>query len=201
MAKIYGRGVFLRRGAKHYLMHSILHLFYSFFIFYFSRSPLFLLPIFGAFYNFRNFLNFFSGKEAEEKVVQALSRLSDDFNIVRNYRFPGGDIDLIVVGPSGIFLFEVKKVRGKVLVNREGVWYGKINFYEQLMRGVEYIRGKVPEYAKKCLSYGVVIDGGKIEVEQGAKNVLRWWNVPKFVRKGNKLSGEEVEEIMEALGV
>jgi len=210
MAQIYGSSLFLSGGIRSNISKFLLHALSSILIFAYLRAaglkyllaiPPALLPLGGALLSARNTIQLVSGKEAEEKVVEALSRLDDRFRVIRNYRYPGGDIDVLVIGPSGVFVLEVKRVRGKVKSTMEGVVYGGKNFYEQLMGGVDYISRKLPEYARRHVKWAVVVDGGKIERKIGGKPVLRWWDVPRFVSRGRFLSEEDIEEVMEVLGI
>lgn len=58
------------------------------------------------------------GRWGEEKIVEQLRAMLDDrWALIRNFVYPGrkgGDIDLILVGPPGVWVFEVKAYAGKV---------------------------------------------------------------------------------------
>jgi Holliday junction resolvase-like predicted endonuclease len=58
------------------------------------------------------------GRWGEEKAVEALRYALDGrWTIVRNLEFPNrrwGDVDLILIGPSGVWAFEVKAYSGQV---------------------------------------------------------------------------------------
>jgi hypothetical protein len=57
------------------------------------------------------------GQEGEERVVQLIVQALDgNWHIFRNITIPGrnkGDLDLVLVGPPGIWVLEVKNFRGK----------------------------------------------------------------------------------------
>jgi hypothetical protein len=53
---------------------------------------------------------FSAGIKAEQKVKKELGKLNDDFTVFHNYPLPRrGDIDFVVVGPTGVFGLEVKR--------------------------------------------------------------------------------------------
>jgi len=53
---------------------------------------------------------FSSGIKAENIVRKALRQLDDRFTVIHNFPLPKrGDIDFVVVGPTGIFCVEVKR--------------------------------------------------------------------------------------------
>lgn len=71
--------------------------------------------------NFRNYRN---GREAEERVLEELrAALDNRWTIFRNLVLPGakGDIDLVLVGPSGVYVLEVKAYKPTVRINN-GAW-------------------------------------------------------------------------------
>jgi hypothetical protein len=53
---------------------------------------------------------FSAGIKAEQKVRKALSRLDDSYTVFHNFPIHRrGDIDFVVVGPTGVFAVEVKR--------------------------------------------------------------------------------------------
>ena len=59
-----------------------------------------------------------AGKEGEDRVAAALGGvLGDDWTLFRGYRNPGGEIDQVLVGPSGVIAIEVKYVNGKAHIS------------------------------------------------------------------------------------
>jgi hypothetical protein len=55
-----------------------------------------------------------SGIAGEQSVGKQLKKLSDEFTIFHNLKIQGvGDIDYVVIGPTGIFAVEVKSHRGR----------------------------------------------------------------------------------------
>jgi hypothetical protein len=58
------------------------------------------------------------GRWGEERVVEALrTSLDGRWTLIRNFTWPGrkgGDIDLVLVGPGGVWAFEIKAYAGRV---------------------------------------------------------------------------------------
>jgi len=60
-------------------------------------------------------------KKAEDTVYNLLAkRLPKEYTIYRSLSLGFGDVDLIVVGPKGIFVIEVKSNRGTIYLNESG---------------------------------------------------------------------------------
>src|SRR5207247_8670464 len=55
------------------------------------------------------------GLEGEQSVASELSYLNDEFLLLNDVMLPGGkgNIDHILVGPTGVFVFETKNYSGK----------------------------------------------------------------------------------------
>jgi len=70
------------------------------------------------------------GWEGEIRLAAELSYLSDEFLLLNDVMLPGskGNIDHIVVGPTGIFVFETKNYSGKY------VCYGDRWFFQGILQ-------------------------------------------------------------------
>lgn len=86
------------------------------------------LFIVGWYYFLLQYLNYRAGIIGEQKVTRILlAALSDEYSIFNDVKLksmPGGNIDHIVVGPTGIFVIETKNYKGKISYygdNWEGV--------------------------------------------------------------------------------
>ena len=89
-----------------------------------------------------------SGNEGERAVAAQLNdRLGADWTLISGYRGPGGEVDQIVIGPSGAFALEVKNLNGSVTVNGDEWRRDKYDRYGNLVeRSVPIIdrRGRSP---------------------------------------------------------
>ena len=77
------------------------------------------------------------GQEGEDNTVQlVVQALNGNWHVFRNLRLPGrnkGDLDIVLVGPPGVWVLEVKNFRGK---------------YRNIGEQWEYLRGKTWKNAK-----------------------------------------------------
>ncbi|MGI9952489.1 nuclease-related domain-containing protein [Moorellaceae bacterium AZ2] len=60
------------------------------------------------------------GAGAEEKVSEILGELSKEYAISNDFPCPMGNIDHIVVGPTGVFVIETKNHSGEITVSSKG---------------------------------------------------------------------------------
>ena len=64
----------------------------------------------------RNYNRWHRGTEGEDAVLQTLRGLPDAYTVVANFVPPGtrqGDLDLLVLGPAGVLVVEVKSYTGR----------------------------------------------------------------------------------------
>jgi len=76
-----------------------------------------LVPLAGFYFYLRKYRIYSGGWEGEKKVVQLLSsKLSDDYTLINDLSIHNGrgDIDLVVIGPNGIFVLETKNWSGDI---------------------------------------------------------------------------------------
>lgn len=74
-----------------------------------------------------------SGHEGEQRVMEHLSRLPDEWVLVSGYRNAKGEIDQILLGPSGIFAIEIKFINGVVHCDGDRWWSDKYDRYGNLV--------------------------------------------------------------------
>ena len=75
-----------------------------------------------------------AGKEGEDRVAAALDGvLGDDWTLFRGYKNPGGEIDQVLVGPSGVIAIEVKYVNGRVHISGDKWTRDKYDNYGNLV--------------------------------------------------------------------
>lgn len=101
----------------------------EFALFFSPVSVIILAVIFGplAFYTYRRHKwhkresqNFRRGRKGEDAIWYELEKLSDDFVIFQDMRLGDkGNIDFVVLGPTGLFTIEVKSNYGLVGFNGE----------------------------------------------------------------------------------
>ena len=78
------------------------------------------------------------GKEGEERVVELLRRVLDDrWTLFRNLKVPGlggGDLDGVLVGPTGVWLLEIKSFSGRYRNRGEHWFYWKHNGWRKMRK-------------------------------------------------------------------
>ncbi len=76
------------------------------------------------------------GKEGEERVVELLRQVLDDrWTLFRNLKVPGmgrGDLDGVLVGPTGVWLLEIKNFSGRYRNRGEQWFYWKHNGWRRM---------------------------------------------------------------------
>lgn len=73
----------------------------------------------------RNYNRWHRGAEGEESVLQTLRGLPDTYTAIANFVAPGtrsGDMDLLVLGPAGVLVIEVKSYTGRFACSG-GTWF------------------------------------------------------------------------------
>jgi hypothetical protein len=63
----------------------------------------------------RMFSNFIQGDTGEWQIKKELLRLPSNYTVFQDVDLGRGNIDFVVVGPSGVFAVEVKSHRGKIV--------------------------------------------------------------------------------------
>ena len=87
----------------------------------------------------KRYIKFNQGKKGEGSVCYELHKLSDDYLVFQDINLAGhGNIDFVVVGPSGIFTVEVKSHKGVIGFNgteltKNGHTFKERNFLDQAM--------------------------------------------------------------------
>lgn len=75
-----------------------------------------------------------AGSEGERRVIETLSRrLSDDWVGICGYCNPGGEVDLLLVGPPGVMAVEIKYLNGRIHCDGDRWWRDKYDKYGNLV--------------------------------------------------------------------
>ncbi|MDH4482710.1 MAG: nuclease-related domain-containing protein [Rhodoferax sp.] len=71
-----------------------------------------------------------AGADGEQRVKDAMDRqLGDEWVAVSGYKNPGGEIDLLLVGPDGVLAIEIKFLNGEVSCEGDRWWRNKSDKY------------------------------------------------------------------------
>lgn len=102
--------------------------------------------------------NWLKGQRGEDDVFDILKRLPKEFSPLEDLRLSDrGNIDEVVVGPTGIWAIEVKNVRGNITYNGERLFNGgyPLNALNQALAEAYAVRDKLNDVLKKEYSYSV----------------------------------------------
>jgi len=152
------------------------------------------------------------GTDGENQVARVLATFPDDFHVIHDLTTPNGNLDHVVVGPTGVFVLDAKNWRGVVTADGKGelVLNGKptekpsIRPFVGRMMGV---REKIAVLAPNMNAFFkglLVFTSARVEAKWGTTgNVhcvtdeqLRGYIVEKDF--GEKLKPEEVKRIAQA---
>jgi hypothetical protein len=64
--------------------------------------------------------NWEKGAAGEKSVAHTLSKLPDEFRVVNDVATPFGNLDHVVIGPTGVFVIETKDWRGVIGADGKG---------------------------------------------------------------------------------
>lgn len=157
-----------------------------------------------------------SGIEGEISFANILKKAAPPYHtIIYDYTTPRGDIDAIVVGKTGVYVFEVKNVKG-FLTTENGEWkrykiglHGnvyslKTNNYElQVKRNVAYIKNLLQvNNINTQIDYYVVFTNKDLQIDEKIKNekmihIKDFEN--DFAWNKENLTNEQVEKIIRTL--
>ena len=157
-------------------------------------------------------LNLRSGLTGESTVAESLSRFPDHFHIIHDITTPFGNIDHVVVGPTGVFIIDTKNWRGivqadgkgELLLNGKSTAKSSISQFTGRLMG---LRDKVRSIAPHLDPYydGVfVFTSARVEAKWGTTgrvNCLRDSQLYDYIvekKFGKRLNHDEVAQIAEA---
>ena len=125
-----------------------------------------LVPLAAFYYYMRNYRVYNAGWEGEKQVTNLLSsKLSDEYLLLNGLylRNGGGDIDHVVLGPSGVFVLETKNWSGDITCNGDEWQRGGKNGFKtspslQVKRNAAKIK-HVIDSSPALRSLGVMVEG------------------------------------------
>ena len=157
-------------------------------------------------------VNMQRGANGEDLVAQALERFPDEFKVINDLTTPFGNLDHVVVGPTGVFLLDTKNWRGVVSPDGKGelLCNGKPtdkSFVRQFVGRIMGIKERVKALAPSLDPYFqavFVFTSARVDANWGTtKSVhcIRDDQVFDYIvesKRGNKLTREQVETIAQA---
>ncbi|WP_273000884.1 nuclease-related domain-containing protein [Hydrogenibacillus schlegelii] len=149
------------------------------------------------------------GARGEERVETILSTLPDTYDVFHDLPCPVGNIDHIVVGPTGIFVIETKSHRGEITVSSDGSLLRdgrplEKNVVSQVWRQTMWLK----EILESRLGHSVFIHpflvfvNGFVQVYrpvQGVTVLPGKWLAETITKKPSRLTEQQVSEIKQSL--
>jgi len=148
------------------------------------------------------------GIKGESRVEEVLRELDDSYILINNVRLPegGGNIDHVVVGPTGVFAIETKNIKGNFVCEGDN-WYkiknGKIRRIRSISRQARQnayrLRMMLKSHGCDQFVHGIVVLTGKCKVDliNPSVPVLGPDGLVKFIRNANtKIPMRRVYEIV-----
>lgn len=149
------------------------------------------------------------GAEAEERVSDILDQLPEEYHVVHDVVIGRGNIDHVVVGPTGIFTIETKSHRGK-LTEEQGQLRLNGRALEKDFLAQAYAEAMaVKAYLKKIsgkdffVSPMLVFTAGFVSVKGSPKGVTVLpgkWLLERIQRGAERLDKDEASRLARALG-
>jgi len=175
-----------------------------------SRVLFLLVPLMGVLLFFRTYRQYKHGIEGENQVAKTLSSsLNDDYCLINDVSLPDGkkgNIDHVVLGPTGIFAIETKNQKGKIECNGD-VWNGVIgrNPSKQARENATRIYDAIASLEifrlRKPWIQGVVVFANKnadLNIHNSIKvEVKRIDELANYIltKESRRLSSQEIESI------
>lgn len=152
------------------------------------------------------------GADGEDTVAQILTRFPNDFHVVHDITTPFGNLDHVVIGPTGVFVLDAKNWRGVVSPDGKGelLVNGKPTSKPEIRRFVGRmmsVRDKVKVIAPKFDPFYhalFVFTAARVDAKWGTTgkvNCLTDDQLFDYIVENNfgqRLTSEEVEQIAQA---
>ena len=157
-------------------------------------------------------MNMRKGAAGETLVGIVLGDFPEEFKIINDLTTPFGNLDHVVVGPTGVFVLDTKNWRGVVAADGQGelLWNGKATdkpFVRQFVGRIMGIRDQV-----KLLTYGFdpffqavfVFPSARVDANwgtTGSVHCIRDDQLSDYIvesKAGRKLKEPEVERVAQA---
>lgn len=145
------------------------------------------------------------GAGAEEKISEILKELSKEYAVFNDFPCPMGNIDHIVVGPTGVFVIETKSHSGEITLSSEGELLrdGKPlekDFLKQVLGQCFWLKEKLSERGIKVsyINSVVVFTQAFVKVYRPVKGVQvvnKKWLLNCITEAKHRLSDDERHQV------
>jgi hypothetical protein len=150
---------------------------------------------------------YYGGAGGEQDVGLALSRLPEEFHIFNGLDFDAGDVDHVVVGPTGVFVVETKNHAGTISLRdgrlcRNGVLLSH-DFVRQAISEAMYVKGRLRPQVPCHVRPVVVFVRARVRVRatiEGVRVVPLTSLADVITERAACLSREEIRRYVKRLG-
>ena len=156
-------------------------------------------------------INFRKGVMGEVAIGYILERFPDDYRVIPDLSTPFGNIDLVVIGPTGVYVVDAKNWKGVVAADGKGelLLNGKPTDKSEI-KNLERRIMSIKEKIKVLSSFDPYVRGifafpsAYIEAKwgtTGAIHCLKDEQLYDYIvenKKSNKLSDKEIERLSQA---
>ena len=155
------------------------------------------------------YVKYRKGIRGEIEVERALKALNDSYILINNVRLPNGNgnIDHVVIGPTGIFAIETKNIRGNFICEGDE-WYkiknGKVRKIRSISRQAKQnaynLRKILRRYGCDQFVHSLVVltyKNCKVDLINPSVPVISVENLAKFIERSKyRLSKQKIHEIV-----
>jgi hypothetical protein len=156
--------------------------------------------------------NWQRGANGEDMVAHELERFPEEFKVINDLTTPFGNLDHVVVGPTGVFILETKNWRGVVRADGQGelLWNDQPTdkpYVRRFLGRLMDIKGKVEVLAPGLNPYFqavFVFTSARVDAHWGTTksvNCIRDEQIFDYIvesKQGVKLTKQAVEKIARA---
>lgn len=163
----------------------------------------------------RERLNYLKGATGEQAVAKKIDDLPDEYYVIHDLATPFGNLDHVVVGPTGVFILETKNWKGIITADgRGGILHNntppKKATIKPMLGRMMKVRDKVKTLcdAGQDLPYFnalLVFSSARVEAKWGQTGKVRCitdeqiWHCIVEVTYESKLSEQQIEQLSRAL--
>jgi hypothetical protein len=149
---------------------------------------------------------YYGGAGGEQDVGFVLSRLSPEYHVFNGLGFASGDVDHVVVGPTGVFVVETKN-HGGTISQRDGCLYRNgimlsHDFVRQAITEAMYVKGRLNPQVPCHVRPVVVFVRAKVRVRtlvDGVRIVPLALLIDVIMERAASLSPEEILRYVKCL--
>ncbi|GAV22723.1 nuclease-related domain-containing protein [Carboxydothermus pertinax] len=151
------------------------------------------------------------GAKAEEKISEILGQLPEGYTVFNDFPCPMGNIDHIVVGPTGIFIIETKSHSGEVTLSQEGKLLLNSkelekDFLKQVLGQTFWLKERMVGLLEKTpfINPIIVFTNAFVKIDKpvkGVRIVNKKWLIDAINENKVQLSDEAIKRIVSFLTV